>query len=419
MVAIDKTTASAEREATLDHTRGALAALEAQVSSIQDVVAAMSDGQFADAARMVGAGTDPLSTDLAATSDRLGKMIRSTVDIAGDVAVKVQTLISSGQQTIGLRERRADALAIVGDLSDEFSGHLLQTRDSLGRADGAIQAMVSSSDAARDVVTKAVSTMGEIETSSAEISKITHVIDEIAFQTNLLALNAGVEAARAGDAGRGFAVVASEVRALAQRSSDAAQEIGDLISSSNASIKDGVSLVGKTGHALSGFTERFEEMSGEVKNIVQVAEQHVSRVDELKIVGGDISEIIGEETALHQDCKDEGEEATKLIRSLIDTGAAASPKALVPSGEPASWRGKQDLVAVQPRVTTKKASSDDSDPLQTGGGKPAMPSGGRRGMTVQSTEMVDAPLDPGRPSVLAPLQRVGVAGGDDGGWEDF
>src|SRR5437868_14930849 len=101
--------------------------------------------------------------------------------------------------------------------------------------------------------------MNGIRKSSLEIGQIIGVIDEIAFQTNLLALNAGVEAARAGDAGKGFAVVAQEVRALAQRSADAAKQIKTLISSSTAQVDRGVKLVGETGEALSGIGGQVRE----------------------------------------------------------------------------------------------------------------------------------------------------------------
>ena len=100
------------------------------------------------------------------------------------------------------------------------------------------------------MVRQAVEAMDAIAKSSQQISQIIGVIDEIAFQTNLLALNAGVEAARAGDAGRGFAVVASEVRALAQRSAEAAKEIKGLISASTAQVDHGVKLVAETGASL-------------------------------------------------------------------------------------------------------------------------------------------------------------------------
>jgi methyl-accepting chemotaxis protein len=99
-------------------------------------------------------------------------------------------------------------------------------------------------------VREAVQAMQGIEEGSRKVTEILAVIDEIAFQTNLLALNAGVEAARAGDAGRGFAVVATEVRALAQRSADAAREIKGLISSSRDQVDKGVQSVGATGSAL-------------------------------------------------------------------------------------------------------------------------------------------------------------------------
>ncbi|MEJ2459011.1 MAG: methyl-accepting chemotaxis protein, partial [Novosphingobium sp.] len=102
-----------------------------------------------------------------------------------------------------------------------------------------------------EVVERAVKAMGAIEHSAQEISQIIGVIDGIAFQTNLLALNAGVEAARAGDAGKGFAVVANEVRALAQRSADAAKDISALITASSEQVESGVKLVGETGDLLT------------------------------------------------------------------------------------------------------------------------------------------------------------------------
>ncbi len=115
--------------------------------------------------------------------------------------------------------------------------------------------------------------MEMIEGSSKAISNIIGVIDDIAFQTNLLALNAGVEAARAGEAGRGFAVVASEVRALAQRSSEAAKEINDLITSSGQQVQRGVSLVHQAGSALTEIVSSVKNISDHVNAIASSAQE--------------------------------------------------------------------------------------------------------------------------------------------------
>ena len=130
-------------------------------------------------------------------------------------------------------------------------------------------------------VSHAVEAMTRIEESSRGITKITSVIDEIAFQTNLLALNAGVEAARAGEAGRGFAVVASEVRALAQRSSEAAREISDLIAASETEIHQGVDLVGKTGEALDRILDSVRDISDQVILIASSSEEQATGLSEI------------------------------------------------------------------------------------------------------------------------------------------
>ena len=142
--------------------------------------------------------------------------------------------------------------------------------------------------------------MSEIEQSSLRISKIIGVIDEIAFQTNLLALNAGVEAARAGDAGRGFAVVASEVRALAQRSSDAAREIGGLIAESGTHVKRGVSLVARTGDALRQIVNSVGDISEHVAEIAASSKEQSVGLNEVNIAIGQLDQATQRNAAMFE-----------------------------------------------------------------------------------------------------------------------
>jgi len=162
------------------------------------------------------------SRDISNTSDNLAKRIE--------------------QQSITL----TDIAASLRQMTSLISGVAEDTKGARTQAEGTRKQAASGTE----IMGRTVTAMDAIETSSTEIRKIISVIENIAFQTNLLALNAGVEAARAGEAGRGFAVVATEVRALAQRSSDAASEIDNLINSSVSQISDGVRLVKETGTAL-------------------------------------------------------------------------------------------------------------------------------------------------------------------------
>jgi methyl-accepting chemotaxis protein len=176
-------------------------------------------------------------------------------------------------------------------------------RESAGGARDArtiVQTAVADAQLSGAVVRETIEAVGAIESSSRQIGKIIGVIDEIAFQTNLLALNAGVEAARAGDAGRGFAVVATEVRALAQRSADAAREIKALIAASGQQVAVGVRLVGDTGHTLGRTAEQIGQLQALLGRIATAAEREAMALDEVNAAMSQMDRVTHQNAAMGQ-----------------------------------------------------------------------------------------------------------------------
>lgn len=195
------------------------------------------------------------------------------------------------------------------------------------------------------IVQSAVKAMHEIKHSSSQISQIIGVIDDIAFQTNLLALNAGVEAARAGEAGRGFAVVASEVRALAQRSSDAATEIKTLIGDSTQQVERGVDLVGKAGGALSNIVQRVTDISQQISGIAEGASEQSTGLNEINTGVSQLDHVTRQNAAMVEQATAAGQllstDASKLsglvARFTINGGSrSASTVQVVPMTVPTS-----------------------------------------------------------------------------------
>lgn len=244
------------------------AALEGTFDQMAHAVAGAAEGDFNRPIPVTSQGSlGFLQDSLNEALGHVGAMLATVRDSAGRVS---QAAAEVDAATTELAAGAGQAAADLG----EASAAAEQVKASVGRSslrtreagDIAGETM-SVAKLGQGVVTRAVSAIERIESSSLKISEIVGVIDEIAFQTNLLALNAAVEAARAGDAGKGFAVVASEVRSLAQRSAQAAKDIKGLIASSNGQVAEGVGFVRETGKALERIVAAADKVSTTVSDI--------------------------------------------------------------------------------------------------------------------------------------------------------
>lgn len=218
----------------------------------------------------------------------------------------------SAQSVAAASEEIAEANASLSQRTEEEASTLEQSVSALQQLVERVQA--SAQDAVRanelastandvvvnggEVVSEVVATMREIHESSAKVSAIISVIDGIAFQTNILALNAAVEAARAGEQGRGFAVVASEVRNLAQRSSKAAAEISDLISSSVQRIDHGSELVDKAGDAMREVVDVTSSVTGIMTSISRASEDQLQTLNEINNAFSNMDTVVQQNAAM-------------------------------------------------------------------------------------------------------------------------
>jgi methyl-accepting chemotaxis protein len=178
-------------------------------------------------------------------------------------------------------ERQAAAISQAASAIQEITSAV---KTQIARAEEAERiARAAKDDTAMSglIMRDTIAAMEAIQGSSQEINKIVSVIDEIAFQTNLLALNAGVEAARAGESGKGFAVVAQEVRELAQRSSNAAKEIANLLSKSRGEVDQGVKLVEKAGNALDGIGSHVLSINSHIGEIMESTREEAQTLVEI------------------------------------------------------------------------------------------------------------------------------------------
>lgn len=256
-------------------------------------------------------GFERLRTDFNNTVATLRRLVlevsNSSQQIEGGVTeihVAATDLARRTETDAAALERAAQ---VVTELTVSASTAATQAEDVQQSLDGSQQLAVRG----REIVMRAMASVQKIEQSANEIANIVVLIDGIAFQTNLLALNAGVEAARAGEAGKGFAVVASEVRALAQRTTDAARSIKTLIETSNAQVREGVEYVTEAGTVLQDMMTDVNQMGDRVSQIAGATKATAERLSGFHHTFADIDRSTQQNAAMV-------EESHAALRSLSD-----------------------------------------------------------------------------------------------------
>jgi len=294
--ALDKQQADREQVEVVDALRTAMAAL------------ASKDLEYRISGRFPSgyvALQEDFNSAIAGLAKALGSVRAGTSNLTASIAE-----IRSAADDLAMRnEQQAARIQASTEAMSQVTTSVQQTATQAISVRSAMTSTQEEATEGSNVVREAVAAMAAIEQSTGAITQITDLIDGIAFQTNLLALNAGVEAARAGDAGRGFAVVANEVRALAQRSADAARDIKALIASSSQQVGEGVSRVSQTGDKLLHIVSRINTITHSINDIADNAERQAKNLAE-------VNEAVGEMDQMTQRNAAMAEETTAATRSL-------------------------------------------------------------------------------------------------------
>ena len=270
---------------------------------------------------------DDFNTAMTRLQDTVQNMLTGTRGIstgANEISQAADDLSRRTEQQAASLEETAAAL-------EEITATVKKTAANSKEASINVTTAKAAAEEGGRVVATAISAMDKIEQSSKQITDIIGVIDEIAFQTNLLALNAGVEAARAGDAGKGFAVVASEVRALAQRSSEAAKQIKTLIKTSSEHVGAGVKYVGESGQALKRIVDQVVQINSLVTEMAQAAEQQSTGIEQVNAAVSQMDQVtqqnaamVEESTAASRNLASETQALSSLV-GFFDVGASNRP----------------------------------------------------------------------------------------------
>jgi methyl-accepting chemotaxis protein len=278
---------------------------------------------------------------------------------AGNVADGAHSLSSRVQE-------QASALQETSMTMQEMKSTVQANTERATQVANLSDQMKAQAGSGMDVMQQTITAMQSIQEANNRIVDIVAMIDSIAFQTNLLALNAAVEAARAGEHGRGFAVVASEVRALAQKSADAAQDIKALIGDSVQRITAGTRLADKSGEMLGEITSSIEKVADMMSEISRSSSEQSTAIGQVYQAIDDIDRVTQENAALVEETtaavaqlSQEADALMENVRFFNVGQTQATQKPLAPSKAPPKLALPSHAKTAKAQPSTAKASATE------------------------------------------------------------
>ena len=249
-------------------------------------------------------------------NDTMLQISQSSAQVAGGAAQ-----VSNGAQELaqGATEQASSVQELAATV-DEISNKVNQNADSARQASKAADCVSAKMNVSKEKMQQMTDAMGDISSCSSEIRKIMKIIEDIAFQTNILALNAAVEAARAGAAGKGFAVVSDEVRNLANKSTEASENIAVLIENSLQAIENGTQIADDTAQSLIQAVNDVNEMAGIIEQISEVSSDQADSIAQLTVGIDQISNVEQTNSATAEESAAASEELSsqsQLMKSLV------------------------------------------------------------------------------------------------------
>lgn len=315
-----------------EEARGPLEAVRATLSRVAEGdLTARLEGQFSGpfvplkaSINDATANLEQIISQMQRTAEQLERSVIEIREGNQTVASGAATQASSVQTVTTSLGNLADASRTAASMAEDVRQQSAGNRETVAESVATMERLQGS--------------MGEIKTAGDQSAQIIRTINDIAFQTNLLALNAAVEAARAGEAGMGFAVVAEEVRNLAMRSSEAAKNTSQLITSSATKVAEGVSL----SHDVMAELKQLDEQAKAVeRSMLTITSAAVEQSLEVERIGAAAEEI---QSMTHQAAatSEETAAATREVRRQAGDLTTAAARFKIGSREIVHFWGDEE-----------------------------------------------------------------------------